>query len=331
MTDGISFPLYFMTAMAAYGAMWGSINPGARIARDRSKGWVRAAAHHAAAGPDRDRGQGPHGLPGRVAHLGLVVPGRHVVRGAPRRGPVARDDRPAPRRSGSLSSPWASPSATCSASTPSPRQWAGSSSSSPSSAAPSASSSTRGVMLTIVKLLPSYWLVQAGKAVVGSGSWPAEGWIVVAVWTLCLIPLAVLAYRHDTGQVLSQPLPVRWENVRDDIGPATTAEAEWGAPSVSWARGWRARRPGLPPAHLSDLRGRGGQQVLARGAGAWPATRSSAAFCARLRRPHRARPRWRAVQRAGAFGLSTALLTALLVAELPFARAPASYWASTWP
>jgi hypothetical protein len=41
-TEGISFPLYFMTAMAAYGAMWGSINPGARIARDRSKGWVRA-------------------------------------------------------------------------------------------------------------------------------------------------------------------------------------------------------------------------------------------------------------------------------------------------
>ena len=40
--DGISFPLYFMTGMAAYGAMWGSINPGARIARDRSKGWVRA-------------------------------------------------------------------------------------------------------------------------------------------------------------------------------------------------------------------------------------------------------------------------------------------------
>ena len=41
-TDWISFPLYFMTGMAAYGAMWGSINPGARIARDRSKGWVRA-------------------------------------------------------------------------------------------------------------------------------------------------------------------------------------------------------------------------------------------------------------------------------------------------
>jgi ABC-2 type transport system permease protein len=58
-----------------------------------------------------------------------------------------------------------------------------------------------GVMLTIVKLLPSYWLVHAGSSVVGSGSWPAEGWIVVAVWALCLTPLAVLAYRHDTGEV----------------------------------------------------------------------------------------------------------------------------------
>ncbi len=41
-SDGIPFPLYFMTGMAAYGAMWGSINPGARIARDRAKGWFRA-------------------------------------------------------------------------------------------------------------------------------------------------------------------------------------------------------------------------------------------------------------------------------------------------
>ena len=57
----------------------------------------------------------------------------------------------------------------------------------------------QGVMLTLVKLLPSYWLVHAGKTVVGSGSWPAEGWIVVAVWTLCLTPLAVVAYRHDTA------------------------------------------------------------------------------------------------------------------------------------
>src|SRR5262245_62662922 len=39
--DGISFPLYFMTAMAVYGAMFAAVSPGARIARDRSGGWIR--------------------------------------------------------------------------------------------------------------------------------------------------------------------------------------------------------------------------------------------------------------------------------------------------
>ena len=40
-TDGISFPLFFMTAMAAYGGMWAAITPGGRIALDRAKGWIR--------------------------------------------------------------------------------------------------------------------------------------------------------------------------------------------------------------------------------------------------------------------------------------------------
>lgn len=38
LTDGISFPLYFMTGMAAYGAMFAVFTPGARIALDRSRG-----------------------------------------------------------------------------------------------------------------------------------------------------------------------------------------------------------------------------------------------------------------------------------------------------
>jgi hypothetical protein len=60
---------------------------------------------------------------------------------------------------------------------------------------------TGGVGLTIVKLLPSYWLVQAGKSASGGGDWPAEGWIVVAIWIVALVPLAVLAYRRDTSRV----------------------------------------------------------------------------------------------------------------------------------
>jgi ABC-2 type transport system permease protein len=55
-----------------------------------------------------------------------------------------------------------------------------------------------GPLFEVMKALPSYWLVQAGKAAHGGGGWPAEGWIVVAVWTLALLPLAVLAHRRDT-------------------------------------------------------------------------------------------------------------------------------------
>ena len=60
---------------------------------------------------------------------------------------------------------------------------------------------TGGVGLTIVKLLPSYWLVQAGKSASGGGDWPAEGWAVVVGWTIVLVPLAVLVYRRDTSRV----------------------------------------------------------------------------------------------------------------------------------
>jgi ABC-2 type transport system permease protein len=57
-----------------------------------------------------------------------------------------------------------------------------------------------GPMLQVIKALPSFWLVQAGKAAHGGGGWPAQGWIVIAVWTAALVPLAVLAYRRDTSR-----------------------------------------------------------------------------------------------------------------------------------
>jgi ABC-2 type transport system permease protein len=57
-----------------------------------------------------------------------------------------------------------------------------------------------GVIQTMSKLLPSYWLVQAGKSAFGDTGWPAEGWIVVGVWSAILIRLAILAYRRDTGR-----------------------------------------------------------------------------------------------------------------------------------
>ena len=56
-----------------------------------------------------------------------------------------------------------------------------------------------GAVFEVIKALPSYWLVQAGKTALGGGSWPTEGWIVIAVWTAVLTLVAVLVYRRDTA------------------------------------------------------------------------------------------------------------------------------------
>jgi ABC-2 type transport system permease protein len=60
---------------------------------------------------------------------------------------------------------------------------------------------TSGPVFQIIKALPSYWLVQAGKTALGGHDWPAEGWIVIAAWTVVLVPLAVRVYRRDTSRV----------------------------------------------------------------------------------------------------------------------------------
>lgn len=60
--------------------------------------------------------------------------------------------------------------------------------------------STSGTLYDVVKLLPSYWLVQAGRAGLTHQVWPLEGWIVMVVWTAGLTALAVMAYRRDTGK-----------------------------------------------------------------------------------------------------------------------------------
>ena len=60
---------------------------------------------------------------------------------------------------------------------------------------------TSGPVLAIIKALPSYWLVQAGKTALGGHDWPIEGWIVIVAWTVVLVPLAVRVYRRDTSRV----------------------------------------------------------------------------------------------------------------------------------
>ena len=57
---------------------------------------------------------------------------------------------------------------------------------------------TGGALFNVVKLLPSYWLVQAGKTALNGGGWPLEAWIVIAAWSLILSALAVRVYQHDT-------------------------------------------------------------------------------------------------------------------------------------
>lgn len=55
-----------------------------------------------------------------------------------------------------------------------------------------------GFLLTVVKALPSYWLVQAGKTAEGGGGWPLEGWISVVGWSIVLLAVAVRVYERDT-------------------------------------------------------------------------------------------------------------------------------------
>jgi ABC-2 type transport system permease protein len=59
---------------------------------------------------------------------------------------------------------------------------------------------TSGVLHRVIEALPSYWLVQASAAALGGKGWPLQGWIVIAAWSAGLAVLAQLAYRRDTGR-----------------------------------------------------------------------------------------------------------------------------------
>ena len=60
---------------------------------------------------------------------------------------------------------------------------------------------TGGFFLSIVKFIPSYWLVQASKTALQGGGWPLEAWIVIAAWTVVLSVVAVRVYERDTKRV----------------------------------------------------------------------------------------------------------------------------------
>ncbi len=198
--DGTSFPLYFMTAMAAYGGMFATVAPGGRIAMDRATGWLRQMRIT----PLRTRTEFTAkvlsayllALPTLVllflagvslsVHLGatrwLEMAGLLLVGLAPFvvigfiNGYLLQADAVVPADGGVvvlfalLGGVFGFQLA------------------------------TSGPMFDVMKNLPSYWLVQAGKTALGGGGWPAQAWIVVAVWTVVLIPVAALAYQRSASK-----------------------------------------------------------------------------------------------------------------------------------
>lgn len=60
---------------------------------------------------------------------------------------------------------------------------------------------TGGALLKVVKCIPSYWLVQAGKTALGGSGWPpAEAWIVIGVWTAIHAGTATRVFQRDTAR-----------------------------------------------------------------------------------------------------------------------------------
>jgi len=199
-TDGISFPLFFMVGMASYGALFAAVGPGARIAVDRARGWTRqlritplsarvyfiarVLTAYVVALPSlimlylAGASLGVHLSAGQYLEMtGWLVLGLApiVVIGIIL-GHLLTSDSLAPAVGGVVvffalfGGAWG-------------RFF------------------NAGVMSTLVKLLPSYWMVEAGHDAVHGGGWPAEAWIIVAAWTVLLIPLAALVYRWDTRRV----------------------------------------------------------------------------------------------------------------------------------
>jgi ABC-2 type transport system permease protein len=173
--DGISFPLYFMVGMAVLGTMIAVISSGARIALERSSGWTRqlritplktrtylraklvtgyltaivAIALMAAAGTLLGVRLSAEDwlkvvyllLVGLVplAVLGIVI--GHLINADALMPVVGGLVTVLALLGGSYGFLIAK----------------------------------SGFMFDVMKALPSYWLVQAGKVVIGGGDWPAEG------------------------------------------------------------------------------------------------------------------------------------------------------------
>jgi ABC-2 type transport system permease protein len=199
--DGVAFPLYFMAGMATVGAMIAVISSGARIAADRSAGWTRQLRITPLTAGDYLGAKAACGFLMALLAIALVslsgtalgvrldagewltMIGLMIVGLIPVAvlgillGNVVTPDSLAPAVGGTITL----------------LALLG--------GAYGFLVATSGAVYDLIKALPSYWLVQAGKTALGGSGWPAEGWIVIAAWTAVLAPLAVLAYRRDTARV----------------------------------------------------------------------------------------------------------------------------------
>jgi ABC-2 type transport system permease protein len=197
--DGIAFPVYYMTGMVAWGTMAAVMAGGGRIAAERSIGWnrhlrvsplpvrtyfaakvvtgyllalVSMAVLYAAAGLVGVRLSAGQWL----TMTGLILVGLvpFAVLGV-LFGHLVNADAIGPATGGVtalfalLGGSWGPVNGT-------------------------------GLLHGIVQAIPSYWLVQAAKSTIDNSGWPIKAWLVIAVWTVVLIPLAARAYLRDTSQ-----------------------------------------------------------------------------------------------------------------------------------
>jgi ABC-2 type transport system permease protein len=197
--DGISAPLYFLSGMAAWGAMAAVLSSGARIAGERTSGWNRQlritpleartyVATKLAGGYLTATvsmvvlslvglGLGVRLSPVRwVMMVGLILVGLLPFAGiGVFIGHRLSIESMAPAMGG-ITSVMAILGGT----------WG-----------PVAS---HGWMHRLAESLPSYWLVQAGKVGQHASAWPRHGWVVVVVWTIVMARLAFWAFRRDTNR-----------------------------------------------------------------------------------------------------------------------------------
>jgi ABC-2 type transport system permease protein len=57
-----------------------------------------------------------------------------------------------------------------------------------------------GLVREIFRLIPSFWLIRAGAVSLGGAPWPLEGWLVIVIWSIGFAAVANRVYRRDTGR-----------------------------------------------------------------------------------------------------------------------------------